>query len=103
MWLASMETIFRYIRYPNNKKVQCVVFLLTDKGTAWGEITERMLGGDVNQITLEHFKENFYAKFFSSSLRDAKQQEFLELHQGDMNVEQYDAEFDIFSALLLRW
>ncbi|KAA0042219.1 gag protease polyprotein [Cucumis melo var. makuwa] len=57
MWLASMETIFRYIRYPNNKKVQCVVFLLTDKGTAWREITERMLGGDVNQITLEQFKE----------------------------------------------
>ncbi|KAA0048770.1 gag-protease polyprotein [Cucumis melo var. makuwa] len=28
-------------------------------------------------------------------LKDAKQQEFLELQQGDMTVEQYDLEFDM--------
>ncbi|KAA0041160.1 gag protease polyprotein [Cucumis melo var. makuwa] len=38
-------------------------------GTAWWETTERMLGGD----------------------------EFLNLEQGDMTVEQYDAEFDMLS------
>ncbi|KAA0055647.1 gag-protease polyprotein [Cucumis melo var. makuwa] len=43
------------------------------------------------------FKENFYAKFFSASLKDAKQQEFLELQQSDMIVEQYDAEFNMLS------
>ncbi|KAA0050237.1 gag protease polyprotein [Cucumis melo var. makuwa] len=46
-----------------------------------------MLGGDVNQITWEQFKESFYAKFFSDSLRYAKQQEFLNLEQGNMTVE----------------
>ncbi|KAA0048429.1 gag-protease polyprotein [Cucumis melo var. makuwa] len=39
MWLASMETIFR--------------------GTAWWETIERMLGGDVNKIAWEQFKESF--------------------------------------------
>ncbi|KAA0065875.1 pol protein [Cucumis melo var. makuwa] len=57
-------------------------------GTAWWETTERMLGGDVSQITWQQFKESFYAKFFSASLRDAKRQEFLNLEQGDMTVEQ---------------
>ncbi|KAL0553869.1 hypothetical protein IC582_007773 [Cucumis melo] len=71
--------------------------MLIDKGTAWWETTERMLGGDVGQITWQQFKESFYAKFFSASLRDAKQQEFLNLEQGDMTVEQYDAEFDMLS------
>ncbi|KAA0061256.1 gag protease polyprotein [Cucumis melo var. makuwa] len=66
-------------------------------GTAWWETTERMLGGDVSQITWQQFKESFYAKFFSASLRDAKRQEFLNLEQGDMTVEQYDAEFDMLS------
>ncbi|KAL0551605.1 hypothetical protein IC582_010694 [Cucumis melo] len=47
-----------------------------------------MLGGDVSQITWQQFKESFYAKFFSASLRDAKRQEFLNLEQGDMTVEQ---------------
>ncbi|KAL0556794.1 hypothetical protein IC582_005311 [Cucumis melo] len=53
--------------------------------------------GDVSQITWQQFKESFYAKFFSASLRDAKRQEFLNLEQGDMTVEQYDAEFDMLS------
>ncbi|KAA0059041.1 ty3-gypsy retrotransposon protein [Cucumis melo var. makuwa] len=54
-----------------------------------------MLRGDVNQIIWEQFKENFYVKFFSTSLRYAKQQEFLNLEQDDRTVEQYDAEFDM--------
>ncbi|TYK29803.1 gag protease polyprotein [Cucumis melo var. makuwa] len=50
-----------------------------DRGTAWWETAERMLGGDVGQITWGQFKESFYAKFFSASLRDTKRQEFLNL------------------------
>ncbi|KAL0536700.1 hypothetical protein IC582_025660 [Cucumis melo] len=97
MWLSSLETIFRYMKCPEDQNVQCAVFMLTDRGTAWWETTERMLGGDVSQITWQQFKESFYAKFFSASLRDAKRQEFLNLEQGDMTVEQYDAEFDMLS------
>ncbi|XP_050939278.1 uncharacterized protein LOC127148901 isoform X3 [Cucumis melo] len=97
LWLSSLETIFRYMKCHEDQKVQCAVFMLTDRGTAWWETTERMLGGDVSQITWQQFKESFYAKFFSASLRDAKRQEFLNLEQGDMTVEQYDAEFDMLS------
>ena len=67
------------------------------KGTAWWEMIERILEGDVCQITGEQFKESFYAKFFSASLRDAKRQEFLNLEQGDRTVEHYDADFDMLS------
>ncbi|TYK09787.1 gag-protease polyprotein [Cucumis melo var. makuwa] len=66
---------------------------------------EKMLGGDVNKITWEQFKESFYAKFFSAYLRYTKQQEFLNLEQDDMIVEQYDAEFDMlfrFSSDVVR-
>ncbi|KAA0066035.1 gag protease polyprotein [Cucumis melo var. makuwa] len=97
LWLSSLETIFRYMKCPEDQKVQCAVFMLTDRGTAWWETIERMLGGDVSQITWQQFKESFYAKFFSASLRDAKRQEFLNLEQDDMTVEQYDAEFDMLS------
>ncbi|KAA0048134.1 ty3-gypsy retrotransposon protein [Cucumis melo var. makuwa] len=97
MWLTSIETIFRYMKCPEDQKVQCAVFFLEDKGTAWWETVERMLGGDVSKITWEQFKENFYAKFFSANVKHAKLQEFLNLEQGDMTVEQYDAEFDMLS------
>ncbi|KAA0045974.1 gag protease polyprotein [Cucumis melo var. makuwa] len=56
-------------------------------------------GSDVVIFFGDHisFKESFYEKFFSASLRDAKQQEFLNLEQGNRTVEQYDAEFDMLS------
>ncbi|KAA0045611.1 gag protease polyprotein [Cucumis melo var. makuwa] len=97
LWLSSLETIFQYMKCSEDQKVQCAVFMLTDRGTAWWETAERMLEGDVGQITWEQFKESFYAKFFSASLRDTKQQKFLNLEQDDMTVEQYDAEFDMLS------
>ncbi|KAA0054088.1 ty3-gypsy retrotransposon protein [Cucumis melo var. makuwa] len=97
MWLTSIETIFRYMKCPEDQKVQCVVFFFEDRGTAWWETAERMLGGDVSKITWEQFKENFYAKFFSAKVKHAKLQEFLIIEQGDMTVEQYDAEFDMLS------
>ncbi|KAA0042391.1 ty3-gypsy retrotransposon protein [Cucumis melo var. makuwa] len=97
MWLTSIDTIFRYMKCPKDKKVQCAVFFLEDRGTAWWETAERMLGGDVSKITWEQFKENFYAKFFSANVKHAKLQEFLNLEQGDMTVEQYDVEFDMLS------
>ncbi|KAL0559513.1 hypothetical protein IC582_004126 [Cucumis melo] len=98
MWLTSIETIFRYMKCPEDQKLQCAVFFLKDRGTAWWETAERILGGDVSKITWEQFKENFYAKFFSANVKHAKLQEFLNLEQGDMTVEQYDAEFDMLSC-----
>ncbi|TYK29167.1 putative polyprotein [Cucumis melo var. makuwa] len=56
-----------------------------------------MLSGDVNKITWEQFKESFNSKFFSANLRYAKQQEFLNLEQGNMTMEQYDVDFDMLS------
>ncbi|TYK18696.1 gag protease polyprotein [Cucumis melo var. makuwa] len=44
MWLSSLETIFRYMKCPEDQKVQCAVFMLADRGTAWWETAERMLG-----------------------------------------------------------
>ncbi|TYK23821.1 gag-protease polyprotein [Cucumis melo var. makuwa] len=61
MWLTSIEKIFRYIKCPDDQKVQCTVFFLEDRGTAWWETAERMLGGDVSKITWEQFKDSFNA------------------------------------------
>ncbi|KAA0054089.1 gag-protease polyprotein [Cucumis melo var. makuwa] len=97
MWLTSIETIFRYMKCPEDQKVQCAVFFSEDRGTAWWETAERILGGDVNKITWEQFEENLYAKLFSVNVKHAKLQEFLNLEQADMTVEQYDAEFDMLS------
>ncbi|TYK27268.1 ty3-gypsy retrotransposon protein [Cucumis melo var. makuwa] len=56
MWLTSVETIFRYMKCLNDQKVQYLVFFLTDRGTAWWETVERMLGGD---MTVEQYDGEF--------------------------------------------
>ncbi|KAA0036153.1 ty3-gypsy retrotransposon protein [Cucumis melo var. makuwa] len=101
MWLTSIKTIFWYMKCPEDQKVQCAVFFLEDRGTAWWETVERMLGSDVSKIFWEQFKKNFYAKFFSANVKHTKLQKFLNLEQGDMTVEQYDAEFDMLSRFAL--
>ncbi|KAA0066527.1 ty3-gypsy retrotransposon protein [Cucumis melo var. makuwa] len=83
LWLSSLETIFRQ-RY----------YLVEDD--------RENAGGDVGQITWQQFNESFYVKFFSASLKDVKRQEFLNLEQGDMTVEQYDAEFNMLSRFALE-
>ncbi|KAA0062713.1 ty3-gypsy retrotransposon protein [Cucumis melo var. makuwa] len=96
-WLTSIEKSFRYMKCLEDQKVQCPVFFLEDRGTAWWKAAKRMLGEDVSKITWKQFKESFYPKFFSANVKYAKQQEFLNLEQGDMTVEQYNAEFDMLS------
>ncbi|TYJ96940.1 gag-protease polyprotein [Cucumis melo var. makuwa] len=63
MRLTSIKTIFWYMKCPDDQKVQCAVFFLEDRGTAWWETAERMLGGDVSKITWEQFKESHYYNF----------------------------------------
>ncbi|KAA0067561.1 histone H2B.3-like [Cucumis melo var. makuwa] len=38
MWLTSIKTIFRYMKCPNDQKVQSVVFFLEGKGTIGGRL-----------------------------------------------------------------
>ncbi|TYK19165.1 ty3-gypsy retrotransposon protein [Cucumis melo var. makuwa] len=96
-FLAAQQNQAAPVQCPDDQKVQCTVFFLEDRGTVWWETAERMLGDDVNKITWEQFKENFYAKFFSANVKHAKLQEFQNLEQGDMTVEQYDVKFDMLS------
>ncbi|XP_038885209.1 uncharacterized protein LOC120075675 [Benincasa hispida] len=90
LWISSIQTIFRYMKCPEDQKVQCAVFMLTDKAQIWWQSAERMLGVDGDPVTWEQFKERFYAKYFSANLWYNKQREFLELKQGHRSVEEYD-------------
>ena len=45
---------------------------------------------NLNQITWNQFIDCFYINFFSANLRREKCQEFLEIKQGQMTVEEYD-------------
>ncbi|TYK26678.1 pol protein [Cucumis melo var. makuwa] len=64
MWLTSIVKIFRHMKCPNDQKVQCAVFFLEDRGTAWWETAERMLGGNYD------VEFNMLSRFTSDVVKD---------------------------------
>ena len=66
------------------------------KGDAefWWKGVKGLLDGDGVQISWNRFKTCFYEKYFPQSVRDAKEQEFLNLRQGGMTLADYTAKFE---------
>ena len=93
MWLSSIETIFRYMKCPEDQKLQCAVFVLTDDAEIWWQSAERSVVTTGGSITWAQFKERFYEKYFSTNTRYNKRLEFMRLKQGVMSVEEYEQEF----------
>ncbi|KAA0062313.1 reverse transcriptase [Cucumis melo var. makuwa] len=61
---ASVQTLVELQSMPdqlclNDQNVQCTVFLLTDRGTAWWESIKRMLELQQDDVTLEQYDQEF--------------------------------------------
>ncbi|XP_069146574.1 uncharacterized protein [Solanum lycopersicum] len=54
-------------------------------------------GANAASITWDSFSESFLSKFFPIELREAKSQEFMNLRQGNMTVQEYGLKFNQLS------
>ncbi|TYK26798.1 gag-protease polyprotein [Cucumis melo var. makuwa] len=61
MWFSSLETIFRYIKCPKYQKVQCAVFMLTERGIACLRDAKRQkfLNLEQGDRTVEQYDADF--------------------------------------------
>ena len=46
------------------------------------------------EITYDIFRDAFYQKYFPASVRNAKELEFMHLHQGNSSISEYIAKFE---------
>ncbi|XP_038976892.1 uncharacterized protein LOC120107612 [Phoenix dactylifera] len=58
---------------------------------------ERTLAPEHEALTWQRFRTAFYSKYFPSSRLRELEREFLNLNQGTMTVDEYEAEFDRLS------
>ncbi|XP_038989917.1 uncharacterized protein LOC120113176 [Phoenix dactylifera] len=58
---------------------------------------ERTLAPEQEALTWQRFRTAFYSKYFPSSRLRELEREFLNLNQGTMTVDEYEAEFDRLS------
>lgn len=92
-WLSSIETIFHYMKCPEEQKLQCAVFMLKDDALLWWEFVERSIDVTDGPVTWIQFKEAFLKKYYPSTTRSRKKNEFLNLKQGSRSIDEYEREF----------
>jgi hypothetical protein len=78
------------------QRVKYATFYLTVGAERWWmaqkEHLQKHLGAEVT-IPWKDFKDAFFERFFPQTIRQAKAQEFTDLVQGSMMVEEYAAKF----------
>ncbi|XP_075499278.1 uncharacterized protein LOC142537666 [Primulina tabacum] len=87
-----VEAIFDFLKFEENDRVSCVVFLLTNAARTWWEATKVIL--NIQTLKWQEFKDLFFDKYFSKDVKTKKVKEFLELKHGSMNVNDYLLKFE---------
>ncbi|XP_075473295.1 uncharacterized protein LOC142541938 [Primulina tabacum] len=69
-WIKSLEAIFDYLKFTDQEKVSCDVFMLVKAARIWWEATKVTV--NVQELKWNEFKDLFYAKYFSSEVKAKK-------------------------------
>ncbi|XP_057975240.1 uncharacterized protein LOC131162649 [Malania oleifera] len=79
----------------DEQKVRYVAFKMTREAKCWWLSAKLLEDQRLEKIALtcERFKELFFNRYFPSSVREEKIEDFTNLTQGDMTVVEYAAKF----------
>ncbi|XP_030443977.2 uncharacterized protein LOC115666381 [Syzygium oleosum] len=101
-WVEELEKAFEVLGCTEQEKVTLAVYQLQDNASDWWKATKGRVFPEGVAQTWAVFIENFYGKYFSDSARERKIAEFVRLRQGQMTVDQYEAEFARLSKFAPR-
>lgn len=92
-WLNRVEKIYAALRYTDEAQITYVVFLFEgDAEQWWNTVRLRWDSEDVPHLW-DDFVSEFREKYISEMARERREDEFVNLKQGDMTVAQYEARF----------
>ncbi|XP_062145283.1 uncharacterized protein LOC133852534 [Alnus glutinosa] len=95
-WLCLIKKLIEVMNCSDEQKVRYATFKLTAEAERWWVVKKEHMQQQIEEgalIRWEDFKKEFLDRFFSQSIRLAKAQEFMDLLEGSMNVEQYATKF----------
>ncbi|XP_022848810.1 uncharacterized protein LOC111371135 [Olea europaea var. sylvestris] len=94
-WLRGLEWIFKHMECIDTQKISCTEFMLIDAAGHWWKFALRTkTEAEQHAMTWVQFKEEVMKKYFSQSLKDRREAEFLQLKQGKMPLEDYERKFE---------
>jgi hypothetical protein len=100
-WLRALERKFAALHVPAVEQANFATYLLAGAAGAWWESHQAMFAAG-HVFTWEEFRTAFRAAYIPKPLMDLKRREFLDLHQGRMDVPVYGHEFSRLSRYAPR-
>ncbi|MBM1124187.1 retrotransposon gag domain-containing protein, partial [Klebsiella pneumoniae] len=92
-WLTRVEKIFKAIRLRDDAlRIETATFYLHGEAGEWWKTYEET-NEEEEDLSWEDFKEVFLDEFFPDTLRERKREEFANLTQQNLTVEQYQRDF----------
>ncbi|XP_038985611.1 uncharacterized protein LOC120111773 [Phoenix dactylifera] len=96
-WIDKMKKAFRVMECTEEENVKFAIYMLQDRAHHWWKSVERTLAHEHKAVIWKRFRTAFYSKYFPSSHLRELERKFLNLNQGTMTVDEYEAEFDRLS------
>ncbi|KAL3747393.1 hypothetical protein ACJRO7_016213 [Eucalyptus globulus] len=92
-WIQDLEKAFALLMCSEEKKVVPAVYQLQGNTNTWWRATRGTVFPEGVVLVWNAFLRAFNNKYFSSSTREQKMEEFQRLRQGMMSIDQYKAKF----------
>ncbi|XP_057969581.1 uncharacterized protein LOC131158740 [Malania oleifera] len=98
-WIQEIENILDVLNYMENQKVTFATFKLAGEAVRWWVSVKKMeeLRPIPIALTWARFKELFFEWYFLATVRNVKMEEFMNLTQESLTVQQYTAKFQELS------
>ena len=96
-WMAGMENIFRAMNYTEEKKVTLASYQLEGRAMDWWDFLRQKWERNGTPRTWANFWVEFEDKFLPKVERERREDEFRNLKQGTLTVEQYEVKFSKLS------
>ncbi|XP_057546014.1 uncharacterized protein LOC130825005 [Amaranthus tricolor] len=91
-WIRTMEKVFRAARCPEEEKLDIGAYYLEGEADNWWTMLHPQCTADSN-FKWSQFLEKLRERFYPAALRWRKQDEFMNLFQGNMTIQEYTDKF----------
>jgi hypothetical protein len=95
-WLRKVERAINQMQVLEELQVDCVTQLLIESAHSWWETIRERRSGEV--LRWKDFREEFEERYYYWEHSREKEQEFLDLRQGDLTVMEYERRFQDLAA-----
>jgi len=96
-WIKQMEKIFQMAECTEEEKVVFTINQFRGAAEDWWESAQRRMVANDMEMNWENFKKVMLEKYLSLSYKVRKEQEFLQLKQGNMSVTEFTKKFEELS------